>query len=330
MAGFRGLFVRKDATRGTTPVEARQALAGLLTASGDLGALPGVISGLRVIGLAGTWAYAVTEGHDVLSRGASYGAILSGLDGTTNTDEVPAAPGSGSRWDLIWRRHLDIDEEDATSDSVLGVTSGTASGSPSKPYIDVPAGALVIAEAQVGAGATGTLHANVTITQVAPRVGTRNGIIPVTTQAQLDALAAIATTSQPVYADYNGQLERNAGSGWSTIAVAGPVWTAIAPWTNWGSDVGRPIVAELGAQGVIRARGRVTRPGATFTGAPGKVAAVPAGLLPATARDFFVQTSNGQAAATLATNGDLSITTSMTWTQSVSWISLDGLTWELT
>ena len=38
MSLIRGLFVRKDATRGTTPVEARKALAGLLTPAGAFGA----------------------------------------------------------------------------------------------------------------------------------------------------------------------------------------------------------------------------------------------------------------------------------------------------
>lgn len=160
MSVLRGLFVRKDATRGTTPVEARNALAAIFPSAG-------VVDGLAVSGNAGDWHYSVAAGHAVTSRGGTDGVTILTVDGATDTPVVAAAPASGSRWDLIWIRHNDVDNGDADSDAVLGVTQGTASGSPTKPYGSVPAGALVLAEAQVAAGATGTLHANVAITRVA-------------------------------------------------------------------------------------------------------------------------------------------------------------------
>lgn len=220
MSVFRGLFVRKDSTRGVQPAEARMALAGLLTPSGYLGALAGVISGLTVSGIASTWAYAVSAGHAVTTRSAADGANMPGLDGTTNTPTVAAAPASGSRYDLIWIKQNDVDSSDSDSSAALGVTQGTASGSPTKPYASVPAGALVLAEAQVAAGATGTLHASVVITPVAPRVAARGGVIPVTTQAQLDALNAVATASIPLLVDHNGVIKRSTGSGWANLTQA--------------------------------------------------------------------------------------------------------------
>lgn len=242
MSTFRGLFIRRDSTRGTTPVEARQALAGLLTPSGDLGVLPGVLSGLGVTGIATTWAYSVAAGHAVTSRTATDGAVLLGVSGPTNTPTVAVAPATGSRWDLIWVRHNDVDSGDANSEAVLGVTSGTASGTPSKPYGSVPVGALVLAEAQVSAGATGTLHANVVITNVPARVASRGGIIPVSGVAQRDRLNTAVSATNPIVVDRldTGKLERNAGSGW--VQVTSGQWVDITrmaysttvntTWTN--------------------------------------------------------------------------------------------------
>jgi len=204
MAGRRGLFVRKDATAGTGPQDARLALAGLLTPAGPLGVVPGVLSGCAVTGTSG-WAYEVGAGHYVTTRGASDGAVLAAVDGPTATDAgaVGVAPASGSRWDLIWVRQRDVDAGDSDSKSVVGVTSGTSGGSPSKPYGSVPAGALVLAEAQVASGATQTSHANVTITNVAPWVAARGGIIPVPNVAARQALAAASapTSARPLYVD---------------------------------------------------------------------------------------------------------------------------------
>lgn len=221
MAVTRGLFVRKDSTRGTTPVEARVALAGLLTPSGDLGVTPGVISGGAVTGKT-SWAYTVAGGHFVTTRSATDGAVLLATDGATDTPTVSAAPATGSRWDLVWIRHRDIENADPDSEAVLGVTSGTSSGSPSKPYGSVPAGALVLAESQVSAGAANTADPLVTITPVAARVATRGGIIPVTSTTQQNLLTAAGTTTSPIYTELNGALYKSTGSGWAQVAGPAP------------------------------------------------------------------------------------------------------------
>src|SRR6478609_1554677 len=219
----RGLFVAGvDESDGTTPVEARLALAGLLTPNGELGVTPGVISGGAVAGrsTAPTWAYTVAAGHFVLTRGATDGAVLIATSGTTNTPTVSAAPVTGSRWDLIWVRQRDVENADPDSNSVLGVTSGTSSGSPSKPYGDVPAGALVLAEAQVSAGASNTADPLVVITPVAPRVASRGGIIPVSSATQRDLLNGVGTATDPVYVDLNGVLQRGVGSVWTSLPAS--------------------------------------------------------------------------------------------------------------
>lgn len=233
MSVTRGLFVRKDSTRGTTPVEARVALAGLLTQSGDLGVTPGVLSGGTVAGKT-SWAYTVAAGHFVTTRSATDGAVLLAVDGATDTPTVSAAPATGSRWDLIWIRHRDVENADPDSNAVLGVTSGTSSGSPSKPYGSVPAGALVLAEAQVSAGAANTADALVTITPVAPRVAARGGIIPVASTTQQNLLTTAGSASNPVYTELAGTLFKSTGSGWVPLtspltAMTGPALAGTTP-----------------------------------------------------------------------------------------------------
>lgn len=195
-------------------------MAGLVTQSGDLGVTAGVLSGLTVTGrsTAPTWAYSVSGGHAVTTRGATDGANFPGLDGATDTPAVSAAPATGSRWDLIWIRQRDIENADTDSNAVLGVTSGSSSGTPSKPYGSVPAGALVLAEAQVSAGAANTADPLVVITPVAPRVAARGGIIPVTSTADQTLLSPSASATSPLFTYLNGTLFRHAGSGWRPLA----------------------------------------------------------------------------------------------------------------
>lgn len=220
MPGRRGLFVRKDTTAGTSPQDARLALGGLLTPAGDLAVVPGVISGCAVSGTSG-WTYSVSAGHVVGQRTPSDGGQLYAIDGATQTPAVAAAPASGSRWDLIWVRQRDVDGGDADSTVQVGVTSGTASGSPSKPYGDLLAGAVVLAEARVYATASSTTDANVQISRVVQSVAARGGVIPVPTSSMLTGLAAQAspTPATPllVRVQDSGEYLEHAGSGWQHL-----------------------------------------------------------------------------------------------------------------
>ena len=103
MSLFRGLGFRKDATRGTTPIEVRKSLAGLFSATG---VMPGGPSPL----LTGNadWTYTVHgPAWFVATRGPSDGVALYGNDGDTIIgttgvgSTVPIAPGAGlSRIDI--------------------------------------------------------------------------------------------------------------------------------------------------------------------------------------------------------------------------------------
>ena len=177
MSLFRGLGFRKDATRGTTPIEVRKSLAGLFSATG---VMPGGPSPL----LTGNadWTYTVAgPAWFVATRGPSDGVALYGNDGATVIgttgvgSTVPIAPGAGlQRIDIAWTRHQSAGEngDPATtvanaSEPLFGVESGVAAASnPVAPTI--PAGAIELGRNTMTSAATSTASAGNTITQSAP------------------------------------------------------------------------------------------------------------------------------------------------------------------
>ena len=168
MALTRSIGARKDATRGTTPLEVRKDLAGLVTGAG---VLPGGSSPL-VTGSAG-WQYTVKAAKWVTSRGASDGVHLWGNDGDILVGSsgvggtVTAAPGAGlSRIDIIYALHPSNGENsDTTSAPTVAVAVGTP-GSPGLAPI-IPTGALELARNTMTSTATTTASSGNTITQSA-------------------------------------------------------------------------------------------------------------------------------------------------------------------
>lgn len=167
MALRHGLFVSGASAGVTAPQDGRLALAGLLSGPGMLtgGAVTGSTSGPNM-------KYTIAAGVFVTQRGtlAADGLYIVPNDGAVTVDSGSPAPGSGTRWDLIWVRQLNAYGSDgfgdANSDPVFGVTVGTAGSTPTKPYASVPAGALVLAESNVGTSIANASLA--TITLVAP------------------------------------------------------------------------------------------------------------------------------------------------------------------
>ena len=256
MTLFRGLFVRKDATRGTSAVEARKSLAGIFLPSGAHGARPGVLDGLTVAGTAG-WAYSVAAGHVVLSRSAADGAILAGNDAGASVSTSPA-PASGSRIDLIWLKHSDVDAGDPTSEIALGVTEGTAAASPVAPVL--PAGAFELARATVAAGASSTSHASVTITATATRTGMRGGQVTAPTLASLEALYPSAPAGLTAWVTSENGVYVRAGGQWRLLwQDTGWVTSGIAVTGNSNFIVSAYAMRRRGDH----VKGRIT---ATFTG----------------------------------------------------------------
>lgn len=218
MTANRGLFVKQLGTEGTTPLEARRALAGLFAENS-----PGVPrSGLlepstpSVVTGASNMSYNIAPIAVVMNRAATEGVYVFTTTGVTNV-VTTAAPGTDKRWDLIWIKQLDPDKSDTlngalSNKAIAGVVQGSVSGSPSKPYAGVPDGAYVLAESLVSAGATSTNNAAVTISNVWDYAAFRGTAIWVRDVAERDEITPhIGQRVQNLTTGYN---ERWNGSSW--------------------------------------------------------------------------------------------------------------------
>jgi len=205
MGLWRGIGSRKDATRGTAPIEVRKVLAGLFAPNDSgIGARSGILFNGSTAPLGtgdATWAYNVGLFHAYVSRSASDGGTVFGNDGsvligaTGVGSTVPVAPGAGlQRIDVAWTRHPTAGEngDGATtvalaSEPLFGVASGTAaSSSPVAPTI--PAGAFELFRNLMTSAATNTASAGNTITQSALYTAVRGAPVPCRNQAERDAL----------------------------------------------------------------------------------------------------------------------------------------------
>ncbi|UIW13273.1 minor tail protein [Arthrobacter phage Crewmate] len=229
MTANRGLFVRNNGGVGTTPIEGRLALAGLVFENA-----PGIPrSGLldqkaaTVVSGAANMSYNVAPITPVVHRATGEGVYIFTLTGTTNVP-TDAAPGTGSRWDLIYVKQNDLDKGDADNAAIVAVQKGTPGVSPTKPYADLPAGALVLAEAQVNAGASGTNGAGVTITQVWRYTALRGAALPIRNKAERDEITGPAKGMAIVRLDCDDWLQEYNGTAWTFVG-----WrkgTATATW----------------------------------------------------------------------------------------------------
>ncbi|MCZ9884634.1 hypothetical protein [Arthrobacter sp. B2a2-09] len=214
MTANRGLFIRNNGNVGTTPIEGRLVLASMV-AENALGAprnglLDQKVASL-VTGSASSMSYNVGPCTPVVNRAANEGVYMFTLTGTSNV-ATDAAPGTGSRYDLIYVKQSDLDKGDAVNTASLAVWKGTAAASPTKPYADLPAGAYVLAEALVQAGAANAADAKVTITQVWRYTALRGAPIPVRNASERDEITA--PDAQVKRLDTNGTLEEWTGSLW--------------------------------------------------------------------------------------------------------------------
>jgi hypothetical protein len=177
----------------TSPTDARLALSGLMAPdSGGVAVRAGAFYGPSVFNVTGMAAmsYSVAGGVAVVTRGASVGPYVGANDGAT-TVPTTAAPGSGSRYDLIYIKLPDVEQGDADSNAVFGVVQGTAGGSPTIPTGSLPTGAVAIATALVPSGTTQT-DTGVTINKIIRYTAARGAPIVVRNQAERDELTQYA------------------------------------------------------------------------------------------------------------------------------------------
>lgn len=216
------LYVANGAAGVTAPQDARLAMAGLLTGA------PGILTGTGAAVTGSTsgpnMQYIVPAEVFATVRGvlASDGLYLLANDGNVTVSSGTPAPGSGTRWDLIWVRALNANDGfgDANSTPVFGVTVGTSGGSPTKPYASVPAGAHVLCESLVGTSIANASLA--TLTQVAGNVGVRGVILPVTGGGSpfSSTYPAAPFVGQVVYDQTLNQAMLYDGTGWERLPGA--------------------------------------------------------------------------------------------------------------
>lgn len=252
----RGLFVKQLGAVGTSPLEARRALAGLFVENSPGTPRSGLLEPATPTLVSGTanMSYDIGACVAVVNRSATEGVYLFGLHGTTNVPTT-AAPGTDKRWDLIWIKQNDPEKSDTVASAlsntgIAGVVQGTAAIVPAKPTSGVPAGALVVGEALVSAGATATNQASVTITQVWPYAGLRGAPLWVRDSTERDTITP--HLHQKVYNLSTGFEERWNGTGWASeapqlrYASFYGTQAAIATNTVWGpgmpgQEAGRSI-----------------------------------------------------------------------------------------
>lgn len=204
----RGLYVRNNGATGTTPTEARLIQAALVAENAPGTPRQGLLDQAvaNVVTGTATMSYNVAACTPVINRAAGEGVYLMTLTGTTNV-ATTAAPGTGSRYDLIYVKQNDLDKGDANNLPVLGVVQGTSStGTPTKPYASVPAGAYVLAEARIYSGTTGTTGGSNTMTQVWRYTSMRGVPIPVRNQAERDEITPSLGTEVRRLDSLNGRL----------------------------------------------------------------------------------------------------------------------------
>lgn len=160
MAGLPGLFVAEDGSDGTTPQGARLALSGLIPWAGPnpLDVAEGVFADSFAdvcVGKA-NMSYDVRAFVATNRLSASVGPVVFANAATVNV-ATTAAPGSNSRYDVVWvRQHLTAADSGADSDIDVefGVEQGVVSASPVVPA--VPTGALALGAFLVTTGVTAT------------------------------------------------------------------------------------------------------------------------------------------------------------------------------
>ncbi|UDL14626.1 minor tail protein [Arthrobacter phage KeAlii] len=217
MTANRGLFIRNVGSVGTTPIEGRLALAGLVFENSPGNPRSGLLDQRATTVVSGTanMSYDVAPCTPVISRAAGEGVYVFTLTGTSNVPTT-AAPATGSRYDLIYVKQNDVDKGDPDNNAIVSVLQGTAAASPTKPYASLPDGAYVLAEALVQSGATATNTASVTITQVWKYTVLRGTPLPVRNKAERDEITG-ARGMEIIRLDTDDWTQTHDGTGWKFV-----------------------------------------------------------------------------------------------------------------
>ena len=189
------------------------------------------------------------------TRGATQGVVPFANDATENV-VTTAAPGSNSRYDVVyaWPRDFALDGTD--SDPVLGVVQGAAAASPTVPSLSAFPGAIELARILVPSGVTAT-NSGTTITQTAPFTAADGARIPFRNTTERDA--GTYCEGQLGWLIDTNTIQVYNGTGWATIPTPRVIPSAA---TNGSVDASGVVTST--AQSLVRVRDAFPAGGRVF------------------------------------------------------------------
>lgn len=232
MTATHGVGTYGNAVGVVTPLDHKMAQLGLVVKTAANTIRPGLFwdGNATIVSGKANMSYDVRAFTAVTSRGATAGAVLLSNDAVFNV-VTTAAPGSNSRYDVvyIWPREFSIDGTD--SNPVIGVVQGTAAASPTVPSLAAFPGAISLAQILVPAGVTAT-NSGTTITQTAPFTALADGTVVFRNFTELSAWSSVI----------QGQPARDLATGvtwrWFDLynASTNPTGRAAAGWKPWNTS----------------------------------------------------------------------------------------------
>lgn len=181
----------------------------------------------------------------ILTRGSTAGAVKLTNDAVYNVTTT-AAPGSNSRYDVvyIWQREYSLDGTD--SNPVIGVVQGTAAASPTVPSLAAFPGALELARILVPSGVTAT-NSGTTITQTGVFTAAAGGVVHVRNATERDAGTWLS--GQKIFQVDTSDPQTLIGSTWYSTKP-----TRVIPSSATNGSVSTAGVVTSTAQSLVRVR----------------------------------------------------------------------------
>lgn len=280
MTATHGVGTYGNAAGTVTPLDHKMAQLGHVVKTAANTIRPGLFwdGSATIVSGKANMSYDVRAFTCVTSRGATLGAVFLSNDAVYNVTTT-AAPGSNSRYDVvyIWQREYSIDGTD--SNPVIGVVQGTAAASPSVPSLSSFPGAIELARILVPSGVTAT-NSGTTITQTAPFTAAAGAVVPVRTTTERDAGSWI-----------EGQVIWLIDTDVLQVTANGTTWSAVTPTSSSGSPtLSTNITNKSGYTPRLEKNGNivtlqfgVTNSASTATAVPGSgtsMMTLPAGFRP--------------------------------------------------
>lgn len=187
MSATHGEGAYGNATGVTTPTDHKMAQVSDFVKTGVNTIRPGLLwdGNATVITGKANMSYDVRAFSIVTQRSATSGVMKWANDATVNV-VTTAAPGSNSRYDVVYAWHREYSIDGVDSNPVIGVIQGTSAASPTVPALTSFPGGVELARILVPAGVTAT-NSGTTITQTAPFTAASGGVVELRNITERDA-----------------------------------------------------------------------------------------------------------------------------------------------